>query len=84
MTRHLKEFCMNKCSIPTSNRRLSAKLVLTFADRGCHVGSVMDPYGRYSRLSRTEPLLFLSNSSSIVFMRLSGHRSRHTSSQKMC
>jgi hypothetical protein len=29
-----------------SDRRLSAKLVTTFADRGCHVVSVRDPYGR--------------------------------------
>jgi hypothetical protein len=29
-----------------SDRRLSAKLVSTFADRGCHVVSVTDPYGR--------------------------------------
>jgi hypothetical protein len=29
-----------------SNRRLSAKIVPTFADRGCHVVSVTDPYGR--------------------------------------
>jgi hypothetical protein len=29
-----------------SDRRLSAKLVPTFADRGCHVVSVTDPYGR--------------------------------------
>jgi hypothetical protein len=28
------------------DRRLSAKLALTFAYRGCHVVSVMDPYGR--------------------------------------
>jgi hypothetical protein len=28
------------------DRRLSAKLVLTFADRGCHVVSVTDPNGR--------------------------------------
>jgi CBS-domain-containing membrane protein len=28
-----------------SDRRLSAKLVSTFADKGCHVVSVMDPYG---------------------------------------
>jgi hypothetical protein len=27
-----------------SDRRLSAKLVPTFADRGCHVVSVTDPY----------------------------------------
>jgi hypothetical protein len=29
-----------------SDRRLSAKIVPTFADRGCHVVSVTDPYGR--------------------------------------
>jgi hypothetical protein len=29
-----------------SDRRLSAKLLPTFADRGCHVVSVTDPYGR--------------------------------------
>jgi hypothetical protein len=29
-----------------SDLRLSAKLVPTFADRGCHVFSAMDPYGR--------------------------------------
>jgi CBS-domain-containing membrane protein len=29
-----------------SDRRLSAKSLPTFADKGCHVVSVMDPYGR--------------------------------------
>jgi hypothetical protein len=29
-----------------SDRRLSARLMPTFADRGCHVVSVTDPYGR--------------------------------------
>jgi hypothetical protein len=29
-----------------SDRRLSENLVPTFADRGCHVVSVTDPYGR--------------------------------------
>jgi hypothetical protein len=29
-----------------SDRRLSAKLVLTFADKECRVVSVTDPYGR--------------------------------------
>jgi hypothetical protein len=29
-----------------SDRRFSAKLVPTFADRGCHVISMKDPYGR--------------------------------------
>jgi CBS-domain-containing membrane protein len=29
-----------------SDRRLLAKLVPAFADKGCHVVSVMDPHGR--------------------------------------
>jgi CBS-domain-containing membrane protein len=29
-----------------SDRRLSAKLTPTFADTGCHVVGVIDPYGR--------------------------------------
>jgi hypothetical protein len=35
---------VRKRTIP-SDRRLSAKLVPTFEDRGCHVVSVMEPYG---------------------------------------
>jgi hypothetical protein len=31
-----------------SDRRLSAKLVPTFVNRGCHVVSVTDPYAVYS------------------------------------
>jgi hypothetical protein len=41
-----------------SDRRLSSKLVPTFADRGCHVGSAEDPLQSYSRISRPEPLFF--------------------------
>jgi hypothetical protein len=41
-----------------SDRRLSAKLVPTFAGRGCCVVSPTNSHGRYSRLSRPEPLLF--------------------------
>jgi hypothetical protein len=37
----------------------------------------------YSRFSRPEPLLFLSSSSSVVLTRLSGPRSRPTTSQKI-
>jgi hypothetical protein len=44
-----------------SDRRLSAKLVTTFADIGCD-GSLRP----YSRISIPEPLLFLSSNSSIV------------------
>jgi hypothetical protein len=35
-----------------SDRRLSAKLVPTSVDRGCHVVSVTDPYGRFLNRSR--------------------------------
>jgi hypothetical protein len=48
-----------------------------FADRGCHVVSLTDPYSRIlGFLDRTAP--FLSSSSSVVFTRLSGPRSRPT------
>jgi hypothetical protein len=33
-------------TVPPNDRRLSAILVPTFADWGCHVGNVTDPYGR--------------------------------------
>jgi hypothetical protein len=46
-----------------------------FADRGCHVVSVMDPYGRIlGFLDRSR--YFLSSSSSVVLTSLSGPRSR--------
>jgi hypothetical protein len=47
------------------------------------VVSVTDPLWPYSSLSRPEPLLFLSSSSSVVLTRLSGPRSRLTTSQKI-
>jgi hypothetical protein len=33
-----------------SDRRLSAKLVPNFADRGCHMVRAADPYGRILRI----------------------------------
>jgi hypothetical protein len=48
-----------------------------FADRGCHVVSVTDPYGRIlGFLGRSR--YFLSSSSSVVLTRLSGPCSRST------
>jgi hypothetical protein len=41
-----------------SDRLLSAKWLPTCANRRCHVVSVTDSYGRISRFSRQEPLLF--------------------------
>jgi hypothetical protein len=65
-----------------SDRRFSAKLMPTFSDRGCHVvrGQRDGSLRPYSRLSRPEPLLFLPSSSSVVLTRLSGPRSRPTTS----
>jgi hypothetical protein len=45
-------------SLRANKRRLSAKLVQTFADRRRHVVSVTS-LGPYSRFSRPEPILFL-------------------------
>jgi hypothetical protein len=66
-----------------SDRRLLAKLVPTFADRGCHVVSVTEPYGRILDFLDLEPLLFLPSSSSVVLKRLSAPHSRPTTSQKI-
>jgi hypothetical protein len=62
-----------------SDRRLSAKWLPTFADRGCHVISVTDPYGRIlGFIDKTGAATLLSSSSSVVLTRLSGPRSRPT------
>jgi CBS-domain-containing membrane protein len=36
----------NKQTIPTERPPLVGEVIATFADKGCHVVSVMDPYGR--------------------------------------
>jgi hypothetical protein len=61
-----------------TDRRLSAKRLPTCADKGCHVVSVTDPYGRILSVFWTGAATFLSSSSSIVLTRLSGPRSRPT------
>jgi hypothetical protein len=46
-------------TIPTERPLLFAKLVPTFADRGCHVVSVTDPYGRnFGFLDRSRYFFF--------------------------
>jgi hypothetical protein len=47
-------------TIPTeSDRRMSAKLVATFANRGCRVVNATDPYGRIlSFLDRSRYFFF--------------------------
>jgi hypothetical protein len=66
-----------------SDRRLSAKIVPTFADRVVPRGQRGGSIRSYSRFSSPEPLLFLSSSSSVVLTKLSGLRSRPTTSQKI-
>jgi hypothetical protein len=53
------------------------------ADRGCRVVRVTDPHGRNLGFLDLEPLLFHSSSSSVTLTRLSGPRSRPTTSQKI-
>jgi hypothetical protein len=65
------------------HRRLSAKLVPTFANRGRPRGYRDGSLRPYSRISRPEPLLFLLSISSVVLTRLSGPSSRPTASQKI-
>jgi hypothetical protein len=69
-------------TLPPSDRRLSAKLVQTIADRRCHVVSVTDPYG-HIRFSRPEPATFLSSRSSVVLTKAEWTPSRPTASQKI-
>jgi hypothetical protein len=66
-----------------SDRSLSAELVPTLADRGCRVVIATDPHGRNLGFLDPEPPLFHSSSSSIILTRLSGTRSRTTTSQKI-
>jgi hypothetical protein len=61
-----------------SDLHFSAKLVPTFADRGCHVVRVTDPYGRILGFLDRSRSFFLSSGSSIVLMRPGGPRSRPT------
>jgi hypothetical protein len=58
-----------------SDRRLLAKLVPTLQIESASYS--------YSPLSRLKPILFLPSSSSVVLTRLSGIRSRPTTSQKI-
>jgi hypothetical protein len=63
---------------------LSVKLVPIFLRiEECRIDSATDPYCRILGLSRLQQLLFLPSSSSIVLTRLSGPRSRPTTSQKI-
>jgi hypothetical protein len=65
-----------------SDRRLSDKLVPTFADRECRVVSVTDPYDHNLGFPHRSHYFFFQVSSSVVLTRLSGLRSRPITCQK--
>jgi hypothetical protein len=71
LTKLISMASVRERTIPPSDRRLSAKLVPPFADRGCRVVSEADLHGRNLGFVDLEPLLFLSSSSSVVLTRLS-------------
>jgi hypothetical protein len=50
--------CVCDRTIPTERPPLSAELVPPLADRGCHVVSVMDPYGRILGFLNQSPYFF--------------------------
>jgi hypothetical protein len=64
--------------------RLMAKLVPTFADRGCCVVSTTDPHGHILCFLDRSCYFFPPSSPSVVLTRLSGPRSRPTTYQKVC
>jgi hypothetical protein len=66
-----------------TDRRLSAKLVSTFGDRRVSRSQSGRSLTAVISVSRLEPLPFLSSSSSILLTRLSGPRSRPTTSQEI-
>jgi hypothetical protein len=70
-------------TIPTERPPLNGEVSHNFLRiEGCRVVSAADTLRLYSRFPRPEQLLFLPSSSSIVLTRLSGPRSRRTTSQK--
>jgi hypothetical protein len=65
------------------DRRMLAKLVPTFADRGMSRSQRGGSLLPYFRISRPQPLLFLTSSSSTVLTRPNGPRSRPITSLKI-
>jgi hypothetical protein len=65
-----------------SDHRLLAKLMPTFADRGCYVVNVTDPYGRILGFQDQSRYYFF-HVAPQLYSRPSGPRSRPTASQKI-
>jgi hypothetical protein len=74
---------VRKQPIPTELPQPVGQVSANFSDRGCCVVSATDPHGHNIGYLDPEPLLFHSSSSSINLTRLSGPRSRPTTSQKI-
>jgi hypothetical protein len=70
-------------TIPTERPLLVSEVSAKFCGYRVPCGQRDGSLRPYSRISRPEPVLFLSSSSSIVLTRLSGPPSRPTTSQKI-
>jgi hypothetical protein len=69
--------------IPTERPPLVGELVPTFTDRGCHVFSVMDPYGRILAFLDRSRYFFFQVAHHLYFTRMRGTRSRPITFQKI-
>jgi hypothetical protein len=74
---------VRKRNIPIERPQPVGEVSANFSWRGCRVVSATDPHGRNLRFLDPKPLLFHSSSSAIILTRLSGPRSRPTTSQKI-
>jgi hypothetical protein len=70
-------------TIPTERPPLVIEISVNFSEQRASRGQRDGSLRPYSRFSRPELLLFLPSSSSVVLTRLSGPRSRPTTSQKI-
>jgi hypothetical protein len=70
-------------TIPTERPPLVGEVNANFCGSRVPRGQRDGSLRLYSRFSRPQPLLFLSSSSSVVLSKLSGPRSRPTTSQKI-
>jgi hypothetical protein len=73
---------VRKRTIPTERPPPVGQVSSNFSGE-CRVVSVTEPHGRYLGFLDPEPLLLHSSSSSIILTRLSGPRSRPSTSQKI-
>jgi hypothetical protein len=70
-------------TIPTARPPLFGEVNASFCESRVSRGQRNKSPQTYSRISRPEPLIFLPSSSSVVLTKLSGLRSRPTTSQKI-